>query len=265
MADDSFAQFKERQREVWSHFAPLETFTTPPAAQLVRFAGIAAGQRVLDVATGTGVVAVTAARLGADVIGVDLSPALLDRAVENAQIAALKNVSFREADAEALPFEPQTFDVVTSQFGHMFAPRAEVALAELLRVLKPGGTLAFSTWPPEHFVGQLFALTARYAPPPPPGISPPPAWGNIDVIQKRLGDTVKDVRFERGVMNFNLLSLHHYNRVIEETVGPARALAQSGDVATLNRYRAELRELAAHYYADNILRQDYLVTRATKR
>jgi SAM-dependent methyltransferase len=264
MAEDTFADFKQRQREIWSHFAPLETFTTPPAAHLVRVAGIAPAQRVLDVATGTGVVAVTAGRMGAQVTGIDLSPVLIERAVENAKIAQLANVSFREADAEALPFESHTFDVVTSQFGHMFAPRAELALSEMLRVLKPGGTLAFSTWPPEHLVGRLFALTSRYAPPPPVGFSPPPAWGNIDVIVARLGQAVSQVRFERGVMNFSVLSLHHYNRVIEETVGPARALAQSGDADKLNRYREELRDLAADYYADNVLRQDYLITRGVK-
>ena len=264
MSNDPFEGFKAKQREIWSFFAPLESMTAVAAAQLVKHARIRPGQRVLDVGSGTGVVAITAARLGAKVVGSDLTPALLERAREHSKLAELE-IEWKEADAEALPFADASFDVVVSQFGHMFAPRAELALAEMLRVLKPGGTIAFSTWPPEHFVGRFFALTGSYAPPPPPGFCPPPQWGDVTIVKQRLGDAVTDVLFGRGIMNFPLLSLYHYNRVIEETVGPARALVQSGDAAMLTKYRAELRDLAADYYVDNELRQDYLMTRAIKR
>lgn len=264
MSTDPFEGFKAKQREIWSFFAPLEAMTTVAAAQLVKHARIRPGQYVLDVGGGTGVVAITAARLGAKVVGSDLTPALLERAREHGKLAEL-DIEWKEADAEALPFPDATFDVVVSQFGHMFAPRADVAMAEMLRVLKPGGTIAFNTWPPEHFVGRFFALTSSYAPPPPPGYSPPPQWGDVNIVKQRLGDAVTDIRFDRGVMPFPLLSLQHYNRVIEETVGPARALVQSGDAAMLNKYRQELRSLASEYYVDNILRQDYLMTRAIKR
>ncbi|HEX8953334.1 MAG TPA: class I SAM-dependent methyltransferase, partial [Polyangia bacterium] len=241
--EDAFAAIKEKQRESWSFFAPVELFTAPPAAHLVRVARIGAGQRVLDVATGTGVVALTAARLGAQVTGLDLTPALLERARENAALAELA-IDWREGDVEALPFAEASFDVVVSQFGHMFAPRADVALAQMLRVLKPGGTLAFSTWPPEHFVGRFFALVARYSPPPPPGMSAPVAWGEVAIVRQRLGDAVAAVRFDRGVMRSNTLSVQHLGRTLEETIGPLRALVRSGDVQTIARYRAEFRELA---------------------
>src|SRR6476661_3695866 len=128
---DPLARFKEAQREGWAHFAPLEALTTPPAAELVRRAGIRAGQRVLDVGCGTGVVAVTAARAGARVTGLDLTPELLERARENSQIAGVE-IDWREGDAEELPFGDLEFDAVLSQFGHMFAPRPEVATAEML-------------------------------------------------------------------------------------------------------------------------------------
>src|SRR5579863_10280804 len=141
---DPFEKFKAAQREGWSSFVPVEIMTTPPAAKLVKFAQIAAGQRVLDVACGTGVVAVTAARGGAKVSGLDLTPALLERARENAAIAGV-GVDFIEGDAEALPYPDASFDVVLSQFGHMFAPRPAIAVREMLRVLKPGGRVAFST------------------------------------------------------------------------------------------------------------------------
>lgn len=261
---DPFQQFKEKQRQSWSHFAPLEVFTAPPAAHLVRFAGVGAGQKLLDVGTGTGVVALTAARKGAQVTGLDLTPALLERARENANIAGVA-VTFQEGDAEALPYADGSFDVVLSQFGHMFAPRAEVAAAELLRVLRPGGTLAFATWPPEHFVGRFFALTSRFTPPPPPGFSPPPAWGDVTVVRQRLGEAVTDLRFDRGTMHFNVLSVGHYQHVIEETVGPVRTLVETGDEEMLGRFRGELAALTLEYLQDNSVRQDYLLTRAIKR
>src|SRR5436853_978849 len=177
MSEDAIAKFKEAQRQGWKHFAPLEALTTPVAARLVKFANVRAGQNVLDVGCGTGVVAITAARIGARVHGIDLTPELLERARENASVANVE-IDFREGDAEALPFDDPTFDVVLSQFGHMFAPRPEVAISEMLRVLKPGGTIAFATWPPELLIGSSFALVGRYMPPAPPGVAPSPQWGD---------------------------------------------------------------------------------------
>jgi ubiquinone/menaquinone biosynthesis C-methylase UbiE len=112
-------------------FHPTETFTTPLAARLVQHAGIAVNQRVLDVACGTGVVAVTAARAGARVTALDLTPELIERARENAKIASV-NIEWHEGDAEQLPFDGGVFDVVVSQFGHMFAPRPDVVVSEML-------------------------------------------------------------------------------------------------------------------------------------
>src|SRR6476620_8618382 len=131
---DALKQFKEAQRENWANFAPLEAQTTPPAAQLIKHARVSAGHRVLDVACGTGVVALTAARIGARVTALDLTPELLARARENAQLADLE-VEWHEGDVEQWPFDDAAFDVVLSQYGHIFAPRPEVAIAEMLRVL----------------------------------------------------------------------------------------------------------------------------------
>src|SRR5215470_2313301 len=147
-AADPFFQFKQAQKQGWSHFAPLEALTTPQAPRLLRHAKVKAGDRVLDVACGTGVVSISAARMGAKVTGLDLTPELLERARENARISRVE-IEFHEGDAECLPFADSLFDVVVSQFGHIFAPRPELAIAEMLRVLKPGGTIAFSSWPPE--------------------------------------------------------------------------------------------------------------------
>src|SRR5689334_19925052 len=119
MSEDAIAKFKEIQRQGWKHFAPLAAMTTPAAARLVKFASVRAGQNILDVACGTGVVAITAARIGARLRGIDLTPELLERARENAKIANVE-IDFREGDVEALPFSDGEFDVVLSQFGHMF-------------------------------------------------------------------------------------------------------------------------------------------------
>src|SRR5580698_1524572 len=133
---DPFEAFKSAQKQVWMHFAPYEAHTTPSAARLVKRAGVRSGQRVLDVCCGTGVVSVTAAVRGARVTGLDLTPELLERARENARTANVE-IDWHEGDVEKLPFADAAFDVVLSQYGHIFAPRPELAIAEMLRVLKP--------------------------------------------------------------------------------------------------------------------------------
>jgi SAM-dependent methyltransferase len=266
MNTDVLANFKQAQKEGWAKFVPLETFTTPTAARLVRFAGVRRDQAVLDVGCGTGVVAVTAARLGAHVCGVDLTPELLERARENSCIAGAE-IDWREGDAEALPFPDAQFDVVLSQFGHMFAPRPAVAIAEMLRVLKRGGAIAFSTWPPELLIGSSFTLVGRYMPPPPPGVSPSPQWGDIAIVRDRLGSAVKDIVFDRDRMSFPALSPQHYRAQIERTAGPMLKLVEllsASDPARLAEFRREYDALVRPYFEDNIIRQDYLLTRAIK-
>src|ERR1043165_228791 len=127
--------FKAAQRQGWAHFAPLESATNPTASRVVRFGGVKSGQRVLDVGCGTGVVAVTAARQGAKVSGLDLTPELLERAREHSQLLGMP-IDWHEGDVEQLPFNDAEFDVVLSQFGHMFAPRPVVAIGGLLGVVK---------------------------------------------------------------------------------------------------------------------------------
>jgi len=265
MSNDPFAQLKAIQREGWSLFAPLEAVTTATAAELVRHARIRAGQRVLDVGCGTGVAALTAARTGARVCALDLSPILIGHGRRHAALAGVE-IEFTEGDVEALPYPSSTFDVVISQFGHMFAPRPDVAISEMLRVLKPGGTVAFSTWPPEHYVGQMFALVGKFVPPP-AGAAPPPQWGDPNIVRQRLGDAVTDIFFDRAVMSFPALSPQHYRKGIEETLGPVVKLVAElkSDPARLQAFRNELDGFVARYFEDNVIRQHYLMTRATKK
>ena len=261
---DPFADLKARQREMWSTFAPIAVFTTPVAGHLVEFAGIKLGESVLDVGTGTGVVAITAARAGASVAGLDLTPALLDAARENGRIANLDDIEWIEGDAENLPFPDRKFDVVVSQFGHMFAPRPDVAVAQMRRVLKPDGRIAFATWPPEHLIGRMFALVVKYSPPLPPGAAPPPQWGNPTIVSERLAAGFGTPFFSRGVMQFPALSLSHYREFMERSVGPMQKLieATAKEPERQASLRAEFEALAEPYFHANIVRQDYLLTRA---
>jgi len=263
---DPFDQFKSAQKQGWAHFAPLEATTMLPAARLVKFAGIAPGMRLLDVACGTGVAAIPAARVGAKVTALDLTPELLERARFNATLAGVE-IQWHEGDVEKLPFADSTFDAVISQFGHIFAPRPAMALAEMLRVLRPGGTIAFSTWPPELLTGRMFTLVARYMPPPPVPAAPPVQWGDQNVILERFGNAVRDVTFERAVMLAAALSPQHFRAFTEKTAGPLIKLVEiyeKSDPAKLAEFRREYDAIAAQYFEDNALQQGYLMTRAIK-
>jgi SAM-dependent methyltransferase len=263
---DPFEAFKNVQKQGWAHFAPLEMITTPAAGRLVKFARVGAGQLVLDVCCGTGVVAVTAARKGAEVTGLDFTPELLARAHENSRIAKL-NIDWQDGDVEALPFPDNTFDVVLSQFGHIFAPRPDVAIGEMLRVLRPGGTIAFSTWPPEHYFGRLFLVLMRYMPTPPPGIAPPPLWGDANVVRERLGTAVTDLIFDRDMLRSPGLSPQHVRELAERTSGPLVTIVKSlseTDTLRLESLRREFEAVVADYLEDNVVRHDYLLTRAIK-
>jgi SAM-dependent methyltransferase len=263
---DTFTQFKLNQKASWAHFAPLEAVTTPTAARLVEWADVQPGQQLLDVACGTGVVAVTAARKGAIVTALDLTPELLERARENSKIAGV-NVDWHEGDAEQLPFGDAKFDLVVSQFGHIFAPRPEVVIAEMLRVLKPGGTIAFSTWPPEHLIGRTTELAGRFMPPPPPGIQSPMLWGVPEIIRQRLGSAVEDIAFDRHSLLSPALSAQHFRANVERSAGPIIKLVEllsATNPEALETYRKQFDAIVADYMSDNIVRQGFLLTRAVK-
>ena len=266
MTSDPFEAFKASQRQVWKSFAPLAQATTPSAARLVHFAGVRPGQKVLDVGCGTGVVAISARRQGAIVTGVDLTPALLAVAKENATIAEVDDIVWKEGDVEELPFRDGEFDVVLSQFAHIFAPRPDIALKEMLRVLKRGGLIAFHTWPPELLFGRVFALVSRYMPPADPKPAPPSEWGNPTVVLQRLGTAARDVTFDRGVQLTSALSPQHYRHMIEQSGGPIVRLLQTlkDDPTRLAQFRREYDEIVSQYFDRNVVRQDFLEIRAIK-
>jgi SAM-dependent methyltransferase len=172
---------------------------------LVAATGVRAGDRVLDVAAGTGNAAVPAALTGAEVVASDLTPELF---VAGRQFAARNGVeiTWEEGDAEALPYDDDSFDVVLSCVGVMFAPHHQIAADELLRVCRPGGRIGMLSWTPTGFVGELFRTMKPYAPPPPPGAQPAPLWGDEDHVRALLGDRVTDVVAKRQTLTSDLFA-----------------------------------------------------------
>lgn len=184
---DGLAELKQRLRASWmaGDFGQIARLNAQGAEDFVARIKLKPGIKVLDVACGTGNQSIPAARTGAQVIGLDIAPNLLEQARQRAQSENLK-IEFIEGDAEKLPYPAAQFDVVLSMFGAMFAPRPEVVASELKRVCRPGGLVAMGNWTPEGFVGQMFQITARHAPPP-PGMLPPSLWGVEKVVAERLG------------------------------------------------------------------------------
>jgi len=193
---------KARHRAMWAsgdYPFMVDTFLLPLGPRLVDAAGITAGTRVLDVAAGTGNAALPAAARGADVTASDLTPELLEAGRARAQAAGLE-LEWVPADAEQLPFEDASFDVVMSSIGVMFAPHHQAAADELVRVCRPGGTIAVLSWTPEGMLGNLFATMKPFMPPPPPGVQAPPLWGGEEHLQGLMGGRVHFHTLERDVL-----------------------------------------------------------------
>jgi putative membrane protein len=196
------AELKARHRKMWasgSYPVMVETFLTPLGPRLAEACRVGPGTRVLDVAAGTGNAAIPAALAGADVTASDLTPELLDAGRARAETAGAE-LQWVQADAEHLPFEDASFDVVMSAIGVMFAPHHQLAADELVRVLRPGGRLGLLSWTPEGMIGALFRTMGPFAPPPPPGAQPPPLWGGEAHLRELLGDRVALDSVERDVL-----------------------------------------------------------------
>jgi SAM-dependent methyltransferase len=193
-AQASVDQIKQRMRGAWTagDFGQIARYTTKCAEDFVDRLQIQPGARVLDVACGTGNLAIPAARKGAQVWGIDIAPNLLEQARQRAAAEGLQ-AAFDEGDAEQLPYPDAHFDVVMSMFGAMFGPRPELVAAELARVCRPKGTIAMANWTPDGFVAKQFAVGNRYVPPP-EGIPAPVLWGEERVVRQRLGAYASEIR-----------------------------------------------------------------------
>ena len=192
-----FDQLKAAMRSTWmaGDFGQIARYSAPEAAAFVERLPVQSGMRVLDVACGTGNLAIPAARRGAEVTGVDIALNLLEQARERAKAEGVR-ATFEEGDAEQLPYSDGQFELVMSMFGAMFAPRPDRVASELLRVCRSGGTIAMANWTPDGFAAKLFALGARYLKPP-PGVPPPVLWGDEATVRERFGHGVSSLRTDR--------------------------------------------------------------------
>jgi ubiquinone/menaquinone biosynthesis C-methylase UbiE len=216
---------------------------------LAQASGVGPGERVLDVAAGSGNASIPAAAAGASVIASDLTPELFETGRKAAAKAGVE-VDWQTADAEALPYPDASFDTVLSCLGVMFAPHHQAGADELVRVLRPGGTLGLLSWTPEGFIGQMFATMKPYAPAPPPGAQPPPLWGNEEHVRGLLGDRVTEVSASRASLIVDEFATpgdfrDYFKANYGPTIAVYRTIADDKEkVAALDR---ELEELARRF------------------
>jgi ubiquinone/menaquinone biosynthesis C-methylase UbiE len=202
-SSDNLQAIKERMKATWmaGDFGQIARYSAAEAEKFVARLNLKSGTRVLDVACGTGNLAIPAARAGADVTGVDIASNLVAQARQRAAEEKL-SAKFDEGDAEQLPYPDDHFDVVMSMFGAMFAPRPERVAAELLRVCRPGGLIAMANWTPRGFAGRMFSVTAKHVPPP-EGIPAPVLWGDEATVRQRFGSRVSKLEMHPQFLEFN--------------------------------------------------------------
>ncbi|QCQ93307.1 class I SAM-dependent methyltransferase [Rhodococcus sp. SGAir0479] len=264
---------KAKHRAVWAsgnYPAVAEEIIPELGPILVRAADVQSGQRVLDVGAGSGNAAIPAALAGADVVASDLTPELFDA---GRRLAAKRGaqLDWEVADAEAMPFEDDRFDVVLSCVGVMFAPHHQDSADELVRVCKPGGTIGLLSWTPDGFIGRMFAAMKPYAPPPPPGAQPPPLWGDETHVRELLGDRVTDVRSQRDVLRVDRFDgpedfVDYFKANYGPTIAVYKAVADDADrVTALDR---DLTDLARRFDVGDgsfVMDWEYLLLTAHER
>lgn len=266
-APENFAELKQRLRATWmaGDFGEIAKLNAQGAEDFIRRIHLKPGTKVLDVACGTGNQSIPAARAGAEVIGLDIAPNLLEQARKRAADEKLK-IEFIEGDAEKIPYEAARFDVVLSMFGAMFAPRPDVVASELLRVCRPGGLVAMGNWTPEGFVGEMFKITSKYAPPP-PGMLPPSLWGVEKVVSERLGGKTR-LEMTRQELLFDYpFAPSEAVAFFRKYFGPTQTTFARLDEAG---QRALAADLTAHWTANNqgganhtVIKAEYLEVHAT--
>jgi len=193
---------KTRLKAMWmaGDFGQVAKVIETNAEEFIARLALTPGTRVLDVACGSGNLAIPAARAGAIVTGVDIAPNLLEQARMRAESEGL-TIQFDEGDAENLPYADAAFDTVVRMYGAMFAPRPELVAAELVRVCRSGGRIAMANWTPEGFIGQMFKVTGKHVPPP-PGMPSPIKWGDEETVRERLRDGIADLQLTRRMCQF---------------------------------------------------------------
>lgn len=260
---------KNKLRATWiaGDFGEIAKSIEAGAKDFVARLDLKPGMRTLDVACGTGNLAIPAAKAGADVTGIDIAPNLIEQAQARSESEGVKAI-FEVGDAEDLPYDDASFDIVMTMFGAMFAPRPDVTAAELIRVCKPGGLIAMANWTPEAFTGQMFKTNAKHVPPP-PGMPSPILWGKEDVVQDRLASGISDLHMTRQKIMFTYPFapadvVEHFRKFF----GPTQKAFESLDQQGQDALRKDLEDLWTEYNHANDgttqVESEYLEVRATK-
>ncbi|HET9899443.1 MAG TPA: class I SAM-dependent methyltransferase [Streptosporangiaceae bacterium] len=264
---------KARHRAMWAlgDYATVANDVIPDLGKvLVDACGVKPGDNVLDVAAGSGNVAIPAALAGAKVVACDLTPELLEAGRRQAEQRSAV-LEWRQGDAEALPFADGQFDIVVSCVGVMFAPNHRASADEMARVCRPGGKIGLINWTPEGFVGQMFTAMKPYSPPPPPGAQPPPLWGREDHVHELLGRHFTDITFSRQMVTVDCFaSPSEFRDYFKANYGPTvatyRSLAEDPErVAALDR---DLDELAGRHdrgTGSTVMDWEYLLITGSRR
>ena len=245
IAAPNYTAIKQKQQATWASgdFAVVGTTLQIVGESLAEAADIRADERVLDVAAGNGNATLAAARRFARVTSTDYVPALLERGRERARAEGLA-VRFQEADVEELPFPDESFDVVLSTFGAMFAPDQARTAREMMRVLHPGGRLGMANWTPAGFIGRLFKVIGGHVPPP-AGLKSPAMWGSEAYLAELFGASAAHIRCERRVFNFRYRSAAHWVQVFRDYYGPTHKAFAALDAAGQQALERDLHSLLA--------------------
>jgi SAM-dependent methyltransferase len=268
-AQPDLTAVKSRQQVAWSSgdYAIIGTTLAITGEMLCEAIELRPGQRVLDVAAGNGNATMAAARRWADVTSTDYVPALLERGRAKAE-AERFSVTFQQADAEDLPFEDASFDIVLSIFGVMFTPNQEQAAQELLRVCRPGGKIGLANWTPESFIGNVFRTIGKYIPPA-PGVKSPALWGTEARLRELFGDGISELQINRRMFVFRYRSAQHWLEVFRTYYGPVLKAFAALDTAGQANLEHDLLELLAHFNQGGsetlAVPSEYLEVVATRR
>jgi ubiquinone/menaquinone biosynthesis C-methylase UbiE len=260
---------KERQQKTWSSgdYARIGNSLVIMGERLSEAVDVRPGQKVLDVATGSGNTAISAARRFSMAIGIDYVPELIEQAKERAQAEGL-DVAFDVGDAENLPYPDASFDVVLSTVGVMFTPDQDRAAKELLRVCKPGGKIGLANWVPDGYVGNMLRTVGKHVPPP-AGVKPPPLWGTEDRLRELLGEEVSSMESRRRTYVFRYLSANHFIEQFRSYYGPVHKAFDSLDEDGRDALENDLKELIGEWNISGdetvVLPSDYLEVVAVRR
>lgn len=263
------AAIKDRQQEMWAsgNYTAIGAGILLMSELLCEAVELHAGQRVLDVATGSGNAALAAARRFGDVTGIDYVPSLIERARQRATAEGLA-ATFDVGDAEHLPYPDASFDVVLSVVGAMFCPDQEQAAAELLRVCRLGGKIGMVNWTPDGWAGQMFKTSAKFMPPP-PGLKPPVRWGTPEGIQELLGRGVSNLQITRRAQPLRFFSPQHYVEYFRQNFGPSQRAFEALPAAGQEELAGAMIDLARRFNTVDdgtvLIQSDYLEVVATRQ